>query len=377
MRKFITVLLVWMYASVSFSQTVSTLIGPDMGINDAILFDSQGNLFGSDHEGYDVFKYTPSGELITLATFAHHPNGMAIDSDDNIYVSTPPGNKIFRIEPDGTIEQYGPDVPNPNGIIFEFDSDTLIVTSYAFNTLSKLAPDGNLSVWIDDDQLDGPLGLTYDDNNVLYVSNFNDGKIFKVVGNDLEYFATIPGDYVGSSYFSTGYILWLDGFVYATGFAKNKIYRVDQEGTVEDFAGSGIPGLLDGGALNARFFYPNGITKSMYGDTLFISDYETHAVRIITDFTTAIDHDIRGVKENIEKCYPNPANTFLNFPVPENAEYAKIVDVYGRDIMEKQFTSTIKNEEYTFDTSLIPIGCYFLTIVTIDKIICHKIMIEH
>lgn len=292
------------------AQMVSTVLGPNQYINDGITFDEEGNLYGSDHAGYGVYKYTINDELLLLATFSNHPNGIVLDNENNLYVSVPQENKIFVITQGGDISQYGPGLPNPNGLIFEYDSDTLLVTSYAHNTITKLSPDGIAEEWINSSDLNGPLGLCYDDSNVLYVSNFNDGKMFKVIDDELEYFATIPGTYLGNSYFSTGYIMWFNGYVYATGYATNIVYRVDEQGNIENYAGSGIFGFLDGEASTARFKHPNGIAKKFNSDEIYISGYDSHAVRMISESMQGLlDVEQNGLLDIIY--YPNPTSNTL------------------------------------------------------------------
>jgi sugar lactone lactonase YvrE len=360
------------------AQNVTTLIGPDIGINDALVFDSHGNLYGSDHEGLNVYKYSPEGDLSVFATFSHHPNGMVMDGEDNLYVSTPPGNKIFKIAPEGTITQYGPDIPNPNGIIFEYDSDTMIVTSYPNNTVGKLAPDGVFTPWLSNNGLNGPLGLSYDQDHVLYVANFNDGKIFRVENDQLVYFATIPGGYVGIDYFSTGYIQWSGDYLYATGFGVNKIFRVNMQGLVEDFAGSGIAGLQDGAASTARFYYPNGICASKTGDSLFISDYETHAVRIISDINT----DVHSTKQPgfQFKCFPNPVfyKAYIRLEVPREMEtYYQLVDMKGLFVAQGKWHLASGENQREISTSFLPSGTYTLTVSSKNEHVSQPIIVSN
>ncbi len=373
--------LLFLFVATSYlllAQNVSTLIGPDIGINDALVLDSQGNLYGSDHEGLSVYKYSSEGDLSVFATFSHHPNGMVMDGEDNLYVSTPPGNKIFKIAPDGTVTQYGPDIPNPNGIIFEYDSDTMIVTSYPNNTVGKLAPDGVFTPWLSNNGFDGPLGLSYDQNQMLYVANFNDGKIFKVENDQLVYFATIPGGSVGTSYFSTGYIQWSGNYLYATGFGVNKVFRVNMQGLVEEVAGSGIAGLQDGPASTARFFYPNGICASKTGDSLFISDYETHAVRIISDITT----DVRSTKQPDMRfrCFPNPVfyKAYIRMEVPHEMESCyQLVDMKGRFVAEGKWHLASGENHREISTSFLPSGTYLLTVIYQNEHFTKSILVSN
>lgn len=370
-RSLLTFLMLFVLNLAMVAQIVSTILGPGQYINDGITFDESGNLYGSDHSGYGVYRYTVEGELETLATFDNHPNGIVLDQEQNLYVAVPQGNKIYKIDPQGYVSQYCPYIPNPNGLIFENDSDTLIVTSYAYNTLSKLAPDGDLSLWIVSDELNGPLGLCYDDQNTLYVSNFNDGKVFKVVDDNLEYFATVPGAYLGTSYFSTGYILWSDGYIYATGFAKNIVYRINGNGEVEEYAGSGVFGVLDGEASEAQFKNPNGIAKKSTSNEIYVSGYESHAVRIISDETSGLHSQVNH-NEHTVRCFPNPCKDKVHLDCDMPLRSFKLHDASGELMLSGVFCESEKI--HSIDLSSCPEGFYTISLKGEDGVInCHII----
>jgi len=61
-RSLLTLLTLFVLNLVSVAQLVSTILGPGQYINDGITFDDSGNLYGSDHSGYGVYKYTVEGE---------------------------------------------------------------------------------------------------------------------------------------------------------------------------------------------------------------------------------------------------------------------------------------------------------------------------
>jgi sugar lactone lactonase YvrE len=47
------------------------------------------------------------------------------------------------------------------------------------------------------------------------------------------------------------------------------------------FAGSGMPGLVDGAAEDARFWEPGGIAVSGDGSRAYVADTNNHALRVI------------------------------------------------------------------------------------------------
>lgn len=61
---------------------------------------------------------------------------------------------------------------------------------------------------------------------------------------------------------------------------NNKIKRIDETTSeTHTYAGSGLPGVLDGPGENARFDEPAGLT--LFGETLYIADTNNHLVRSI------------------------------------------------------------------------------------------------
>lgn len=66
----------------SSAQWVSTFFNDaTINISDALLLDTQGNLYGSDFNGSNVYKITPSGVASIFASGITSPNGLAFDSN--------------------------------------------------------------------------------------------------------------------------------------------------------------------------------------------------------------------------------------------------------------------------------------------------------
>jgi len=372
-KNYLLLVFIALLTGICNSQNVTTLIGPDIGINDALVINSHGDIYGSNHEGTGVFKYSKSGVLNIVANFDTHPNGMVIDENDNIYVTIPQGNQIYKITPDNEATLFS-NIPNPNGIIFQKDSDTLLVTSYGLNQIRKVDQNGQYTVWIESDDLDGPLGLCYDNNDVLYVSNFNDGKVFKIIDNELEYFATVPGDYVGSEYYSIGYITFLNNYIYASGFGKNMIYRIDTDGNTSFFAGSGEPGLLDGDANTAKFYYPNGIIPSVSGDSLYVTDYQTHTIRVINNLPLGINKDHSYDVENKFWIYTNPDTRSLYLASNFTFNKIKMFNVSGLCLETIHMKHASK--EYSFDISDLKEGLYIVSVSNGEIMMSKKLLVR-
>lgn len=312
------------------AQTVKT-IASGVGIDDALVLDAEGYLYGSNYDGSAVFKMAPDGTTSIFADGFDTPNGLAFDAEGILYLADNVGNQLYRIYPDGTVESFIDNFFNPSGIIFAEGTDTLIVTSYMGNRLVKIAPDStarNFSIGLG---YDGPVGLCYDDEGNLYVANFNDRLIFKVTEQGAPlFFAEIPGNG------ALGFITYAKGYIYATLFNDHSIYRVDLDGTVEFFLGNG-PGNVDGNASVAKFNAPNGILATPSGDSLYVSDFGSKSVRLITNLegTTSVN-ELRKTPLELELT-PNPVvdQAFLSFELTENQSVGlRLLDQSGKELRQ-------------------------------------------
>ena len=377
-----------LFANISLTQTVTTLSNTGTGINDAIIVLNDGTLIGSDHMGTSVFKIPVGGTPESIAGGINSPNGLEIDDEGNIYIGAPKEDKIYMLNTSGELSEYISNVLNPNNIIWEYGTDNFIVASYVHSKILRVTPEETVTTLFEGSPLNGPLGMTYDSNNILYIGNFTDGKIFKVENEQLNYFAEIPSADIGGLFAAIGFLKYINGYFYATGFGTNKIYRISTEGVVESIAGSGFAGTRDGNASSAEFYWTNGLAGNAAGDTLYISDYQTHAVRILTGFVTSTEDDNQQIPTDYElsQNYPNPFNpsTAIKYSVPVvDANFAptthvilKVFDMLGREV------ATLVNEhqsagtyEVEFDGSNLSSGAYFYKLTSGDFTSVKKLLL--
>lgn len=334
------------------AQEVSTFFNdPSKKVDDGLVLDYQGNLYGSHFMGTNVYKITPSGVGTVFATGFNTPNGLAFDSQDNLYVCDLSGNRIYKISYSGefldTIS-----VTSPSGIIKSIDSDTMLFTQYSGNKVSKLAPDGTITLIASGAPMVGVVGLTYDNLGQLYVANFTDRKIFKLNDTIFTYVATVPGPPGGY----LGFIAFANGFLYGTGYNDHKIYKIDPNfvDSVFVFAGT-TAGSADGDVTTAQFNAPNGIISSITGDSLFISDFGTGRIRIITSEVVTEINSLEYINSKV-KIYPCPTTDFIN------VDYNGTIDVI--EIYNYQGKRIYATKEKRIATGHLPSGAYIVLIKT-------------
>ena len=347
------------------AQTVVTLTTSASSIDDDIILDAEGNLYGSNYNGSAIFKRSPTGEESTFTGGLNTPNGLAFAADGNLIAVDNQGNRIYRVFPDGTKEIFIAPIQGPSGILREYDSDTLIVTSYTTDKIWKIAPDSSVTEYLTHPEFNGPVGLCYDDEKNLYVANFNDRKIFKVTPDgEISLFAHPPlGQYIG-------FIAYANGYLYATAMNAHKIYRIDPDGNYSVWLGS-TAGTADGDASSARFNQPNGIRASFTGDTLYVSDFGSKRVRMITDLNGTV------ATQNAERpdwqvtVAPNPARTHtrIAFVLPRAEQLRlEVIDEQGHPIgllvPERHYSAG--RHEYNWNTEGVAAGIYLLKLRSAD-----------
>ncbi|GJQ64153.1 MAG: hypothetical protein SCALA702_32060 [Melioribacteraceae bacterium] len=341
--KFIIPILVSIILSVtSFAQQVETLVPGPSTFNDGLAVDMYGNIYASEYYGQTVTKITPDGETSIFVSGLDSPNGLAFGPDGFLYIPNVGTNQVFRVDTTGAKSVFTT-IPQPSVVHF-IDETTMMAGSYTSNSIYTVNLNGESSLWHSGSPLNGPIGILNDDSGYLYISNFTDGKIFRVDSSkNFEQIADLPG--------WLGFMTMVGENIYASAYNRNRIYKIPVDGSgATVFAGSGASGGIDGPLLEATFNTPNGITTSLTGDTLFISQYNTRSLRMITGMLTPTSiHDKNDAPQrfSLKPNYPNPFNpeTNISFSIP-TAEIVKITifDTLGQQV------SVLTNREYQAGT---------------------------
>ncbi|MEM7085619.1 MAG: T9SS type A sorting domain-containing protein [Bacteroidota bacterium] len=359
MKKTTFILLATLLTLVSSAQTVSTFT--DGTPDDAIALDASGNIYASQFTGDAVFTFDSDGMATEFVSGLNTPNGIDFDSNGNLYLSDFSGGELIRYDSAGVLDISITIPGNPSGMIKAFDNDDMIYTRYAANTINRITPTGVITEVSSDPALNGPVGLAYDDVGVLYVANYNNREIFKVLANgDLEYVATVGA--VGN----LGFIAYGHGMLWGTGINDHKIYVIDPSGIdeVDIYAGSSAGGV-DGDISQATFNRPNGILFSEDETKLYITDFGSKNLRIITGVTLS-SRDNR-LNESEVQLVPNPAVDLLNIQINTSEignATLKVYDVLGKTLFSSELILNGNLASSAVDVSAWNSGTYFVEITS-------------
>ncbi len=363
------ILLSMLLANSCLSQQVSTLLNSStIQIDDALILDDAGNLYGSHYMGSKVYKIDVNGNATTFYSGLNTPNGLAFDSQKNMYIVDNIGNKVYKVDSTGTLI-YQVSVSNPSGIIKSIDSDTMIITQYTGHAMRQLSPDGIINTMPIHFgyPLNGPVGLAYGTDSSLYIGNFSNRKIFRLKEDSLHYVATLNS----GANSNIGFLTWANGLLYATSFAAHKIYAIEPNfiDSTWVYAGSTV-GNLDGPINQAKFNSPNGIIASKGGDSLYISDFTSGNIRLISGL---INTQIERTSEKSKTVlYPNPSQG--RFMIESSFEIVEIelFSMEGKQLYNEQVKS---RTFYNCDTELSR-GAYILRIHGENTVENHRVIIQ-
>ena len=239
-----------------------------------LAFDSNGNLFVSDHYGHLIRKITPSGVVTTFAgsgtagsvdgtgTAAsfNSPWGIAIDSNDNLFIGDYANSLIRKITPAG------------------------VVTTFAGGGTSGSADGTGTAA-----SFSGPTGLSFDSDGNLFVLEWSGHKIRKITpAGVVTTFAgsgtsgSADGTGTAASFYSPlGIAIDNEDNMYIGDALNHKIRHITSAGIVTTLAGSGTAGSADGIGAKATFNRPYGLEMGENNVTIYVAGVVNDIIRKI------------------------------------------------------------------------------------------------
>jgi ABC-type branched-subunit amino acid transport system substrate-binding protein/sugar lactone lactonase YvrE len=270
-------------------------------------------LAGDGHRGY---RDGPGPQ----ARFAGPIGGMAIDRQGNLYLPDPFANRIRRITPDGMVSTLagtgspgyvdGPiataQFSGPTGLAVDAAGNVyvadggnqrirIIQTDGTVTTMAGTGEPGYRDGPAGEAQFNAPFDVAVSSTGVLYVADAGndriraispDGMVTTLAGSGGRGFKDGPPE---QAEFNGPWKLTLaaDGTLYvADGVAifvrgNHAIRRVASDGTVSTVAGTGRPGLEDGPAIEAGFYWPEDVDVDAFGN-IYVADSHSSRIRVIT-----------------------------------------------------------------------------------------------
>jgi len=136
----------------------------------------------------------------------------------------------------------------------------------------------------------------YDLNSILVVDRSNhkirkitsDGTVTTIAGTGA--FGALDGPALTATFrYPDGAVTDSQGNIFISDQSNHKIRKIDTNGIVSTFAGSGVAGFSDGSGTTAKFYYPAGMGIDA-NDNLYVADYSNHRIRKITPSGVVTTH---------------------------------------------------------------------------------------
>ncbi|HEY6424868.1 MAG TPA: protein kinase [Pseudonocardiaceae bacterium] len=301
-----------------------------------VAFDRSGNLYVAESTGKRIRKIDPNGLISTVAgtgdegfsgdggpaTRAQlgYPTALAVDDSGNLYISDNANQRVRKVDAAGTITTVagnghpglagdgGPaaaaELSYPNGLDLD-RAGSLYIADSGNNRIRKMDVGGRISTvagigirgFAGDGgpamtaQLAAPVAVAVDRDGNIHVGDRShrvrkvdqNGTITTFAGTGPAY----PGDGLPATQASLNGPHFADvdkdGRLYIADSGNHRIRRVEQGGTITTIAGNGRPGYSgDGGlATDAQLNYPGNLVVDPAGN-VYIADSENHRVRKVT-----------------------------------------------------------------------------------------------
>lgn len=276
MRRYSLLLFCLSWAASAWAQpgTVRTLADDLPFSTGGLAWHPERGLYAADigpapaREGTTVYHISAQGQPTAFATGFLGASGNAFDAAGTLYQASLRRHMVSKIAPDGTVSVFADQTQGviaPVGLAFDA-AGNLYVANCGTNAIQRLTPAGASTVYAASPLFACPNGLTFDEAGQLYVANFQDGNVLRVdTSGNVDVLATLPGD-------NNGHLLYAHGRLYVVARGAHQLYTVSRAGEVALLAGTGERGNRDGAFAHAQFSFPNDLVLDHTGRYLYVNE---------------------------------------------------------------------------------------------------------
>jgi uncharacterized protein YjiK len=263
--------------------------------------DAQGGL-PLVYAGNGSSGFSGDGGLATKASL-NSPGGVAADGRGNLYIADSDNNRIRKVDKSGVITTVAGDgtagfsgdggpatraqLDSPVGVAVD-DQGDLYIGDTSNRCIRKVNADGIITTLAENDDTAyfSVLGIALDARGNVILADASNGRVMKADSNGKV--TTVAG--VADEYGHDGdgraavqaqlndpraVAVDLQGNLYITDDFEQRVRKVDVNGIITTFAGTGVPGYAgDGGPANqATLHDPEGVATDAEGNVYIAEDY--------------------------------------------------------------------------------------------------------
>jgi DNA-binding beta-propeller fold protein YncE len=160
-----------------------------------IKFDDNRNLYVAEYENGTIKKINNRGEITEFASGLQLPFGLVFDDKKNLYVANNTTGIISKINPAGTVSFFSQVPGSISYLTYSKKTGKLYAASFTRHNIYSVTKEGRAEMIVgkgegykdgnwDEAQFKGPNSIIISDDGDLYISEFSDNRIRKIMKID-------------------------------------------------------------------------------------------------------------------------------------------------------------------------------------------------